>query len=139
MAFSVNRFLPPGELPPWSSDPSRRPGESENQWREAFLSLSLSLSLVGENFFAGRELCCRGVLQPSIHALPPNQAQPFIQESLGPLPMSPPSNSKLLAVSSRSHGKADSRDFRLENMKSSASVKIRGYDQYAFCAFARQA
>ena len=38
-----------------------------------------------------------------------------------------------------SHGKADSRELLLENMKSSASVEIRGYDQYAFCAFARQA
>src|ERR1700680_2332510 len=93
-----------------------------------------------ETFWTKPELCpARAILQPSIHALPPDQAQPFIQESLGPLPMSPPSSSKLLAVSSRSHGKGDSRDLLLENMKGSASVEIRAYDQYAFCAFARQA
>src|SRR5260370_39081302 len=91
------------------------------------------------NFFGQGGNCAVGASQPSIHALPPDQAQPLIQESLGPLAMSPPSSSKLRAVASRSHGKADSRNFLLENMKGPASMEIRGYDQHTFCPFARQA
>ena len=80
----------------------------------------------------------RHVSEPLIDNLPPDQPQPFIHQGLRPLPVSPPSDAKLLFVPRSRYRILMSGDFPSKNLQGSASMKIRRHNQHAFGAFAVQ-
>src|SRR5579863_9176481 len=83
-------------------------------------------SIVGATSRAAQRICST----PAFECIPPEQAQPLIQASFGPLSMGPPARAKLGCVSSCGNREKSSAKFVPEDAQRSASVEVRGHDQH---------
>ena len=76
---------------------------------------------------------------PALDKIPPQQPQPFVEASLGPLAVLPPVRPELRLVPSHSHRERLSRNLVAKDTQGTARVKLRGDEQYPVTGFAGQA
>src|SRR5450631_500018 len=76
---------------------------------------------------------------PTLDRSPPDQPQPLVRTSLGPLPVSPPTCSELRTIASRCHRERLPTNFAAENAQRSAGVELGCDNQDPAASFARQA
>src|SRR5438309_6036328 len=76
---------------------------------------------------------------PPVDGVPPQQPQPFVKTSLGPLTLSPPACSKLRVVTNRCNREGLLRQLVPKNAERAAGVEIRCDDQNPGTFFSCQA
>jgi hypothetical protein len=75
------------------------------------------------------------LLPPPVDRIPPHQAQPLVHTGLCPLPVGPPSSSKLGFVARRRGGKRGSMNLMAENAQRTAGMEVGGHDQDRLWAY----
>src|SRR5271166_3388976 len=98
----------------------------------------------GKTLCGGKLPCCFFVLPaldkpfcsvPPLHYSPPQRLQPFLQASLGPLPVSPPACAKLGFIACHGYREGFPTNLVAEDLQRAPSVELRCHNQYPAARF----